>query len=481
MTIEEIAQSLEDRHLLGELLDSDYQTLRFKLLKGLVELGLPMPMASGTVVQAEVVDSRGVPFCCVQAEPFLYGADNQVVELRAPFYMAKYPVTVREFLDFLEDTDYDYPEEEREKMKDSSPSEDCPVTRVSWQDTRQYCRWLRHCTHEYYHLPNEAEWEKAARGADGRIYPWGNEPGPDGRACFATAGQTSCVPINTYPDNVSPCGCMGMVGNVWEWCSDALEEPPDAHMLRGGSYLNDKEQISILARSYGYPSNKQIPYAGFRIMYLPEAMLIEYQRQHRGGLTAKSSQAAATHLSTQMIPGKKDSTTTTTDEGDHAGLTIDLDAAVAADSARSSIFHELDSEIFAMLKEQRKKVAPPKTTSTVVKTVLPPPNERAQQIAAELLGGRGKKKKKKNKKVVQEDPLHTDIADMISQRQQTETYAGIKVASRTDIAIARNREAEHADSALETLLNAPGITAALLVVWLILFLLVSGLMVTRLV
>lgn len=91
-----------------------------------------------------------------------------------------------------------------------------PVVLVSWHDAVAYCRWLAEVTGKPYRLPTEAEWEKAARGPDGRIYPWDN--GWDKQQCNTSeGGKGGTTPVGTYPGGASPYGLLDMAGNVWEW------------------------------------------------------------------------------------------------------------------------------------------------------------------------------------------------------------------------------------------------------------------------
>ncbi|MCP5053837.1 MAG: formylglycine-generating enzyme family protein, partial [bacterium] len=89
----------------------------------------------------------------------------------------------------------------------------------SWEDAKTYCEWLSKKTGVSFKLPTEAQWEKAARGTDGRKYPWGEQEPNKNLANFnQDIGKTS--PVGSYPKGASPYELLDMAGNVWEWCGD---------------------------------------------------------------------------------------------------------------------------------------------------------------------------------------------------------------------------------------------------------------------
>jgi formylglycine-generating enzyme required for sulfatase activity len=133
------------------------------------------------------------------------------------YYLAKSPVTRAQYAAFVRATDYRQPTR-RHNGQPATDKQDHPVIYVCWDDAVAYCQWLSEGTRLVYRLPTEAEWEKAARGTDGRIYPWGNHW--DTTRCNTPEnGINNTTPVAAYPDGASPSGLLDMVGNVWEWCA----------------------------------------------------------------------------------------------------------------------------------------------------------------------------------------------------------------------------------------------------------------------
>jgi len=190
------------------------------------------------------------------------------------YEIGKYPVTNFEYRAFVQDTGHEPP---RHWEGDQYPEElgDHPVVNVSWHDAVTYCEWLSQKTGKPYRLPTEAEWEKAARGTDGRQFPWGDEW--DASRCnTAEGGPGTTTSVGQYsPESDSPYGVADIAGNVWEWCADWVqayldnsfpnEDYGETHrVLRGGSWTTYQRYALCTYRDRFNPHDWLVPW-GFRV------------------------------------------------------------------------------------------------------------------------------------------------------------------------------------------------------------------------
>ena len=237
-------------------------------------------------------------FVEVPAGAFWMGEDEErhKFELGA-FYIARYPVTVEQFRAFAVQSGHEVLPAALEGVANH------PVVRVSWHDALAYCRWLTGRLRELAKsrgaeeaaeafwgriargeltatLPSEAEWEKAARGTDGREFPWEGQADPEQANYYETQiGEPSTV--GCFSGGASPYGCEEMSGNVWEWTRslwgsypydalDGREDPTSSgpRVLRGGAFLNVSTLVRCALRNRDVPEDR-LRVLGFRVVLLP--------------------------------------------------------------------------------------------------------------------------------------------------------------------------------------------------------------------
>jgi formylglycine-generating enzyme required for sulfatase activity len=197
------------------------------------------PAAPSAARQRAEIAATPAGFVYVPGGTFLVGADDPTEDESAgrrrrafvpSFYIGRCEVTQAEWKQF------------RPAYVVPPGRERYPITEVSLEDAAAYCRWAGG------RLPTDAEWEKAARGTDGRRYPWGNafdatrcnlrpargrpkaEPG-----CISALGRKGIKPVDAFPQGASPYGALNMAGNAWEWVSGNYQGNPAQHVIRGGA------------------------------------------------------------------------------------------------------------------------------------------------------------------------------------------------------------------------------------------------------
>jgi len=151
---------------------------------------------------------------------------------------------------------------------------DHPVVQVSQRDAAAFC------AHYGLRLPKETEWEFAARGTDGRRYPWGDQAPTEEQPSLVNSGTVPCcaasdhdghvytAPVGTYPDGASYFGALDMAGNVWEWTADPFPDDPRKVALRGGGWGNNPYCLRVSYR-HGNPPDIGLDMVGFRCAVEP--------------------------------------------------------------------------------------------------------------------------------------------------------------------------------------------------------------------
>ena len=180
-----------------------------------------MPYDTPRQTGREITGRDRAPMALVPEGEFLYGNDKRRLKLKA-FYMDKYEVSTSRYAKFLDFTASEKPTD----WEQTTPVKygDRPVVGVDWTDASGYCKWAGK------RLPTEEEWEKAARGTDGRTYPWGEEAPTRLHANFGRSTGSSyanLVSVDQLVDGKSPYGMYNMAGNVWEWTSSDYLFPPE--------------------------------------------------------------------------------------------------------------------------------------------------------------------------------------------------------------------------------------------------------------
>lgn len=221
----------------------------------------------------------------IMGNPFPGAPPNETPHFRATitrFYMSRFPITNAHFEAF---------DPSHKSKRAPAAGDRHPVVYISSLDAIKFCQWLSMRERKKYRLPTEAEWEYAAKGTDGRRYPWGNFDKRGDLANFADKntsfawsdhqvddGYPESSPVGSFPRGASPFGIEDMAGNVWEWCGDFFEpykstSKIDPHgptngakrVYRGGSWKSRFASLRTTARSANLP-NFSCNDLGFRIV-----------------------------------------------------------------------------------------------------------------------------------------------------------------------------------------------------------------------
>jgi formylglycine-generating enzyme required for sulfatase activity len=228
---------------------------------------MPTPTPAPTPAPEETPEPTAPPVTDIMIEipagPFTMGSDTgepdeapaHEVDLSA-FEIDRFEVTNADFAQFVEATGYQTDAEKAGSSKnwrdDAEGKDNHPVVRVSWNDAVAYCEWLGK------RLPTEAEWEKAARGTEGWMYPWGDEWDPS-KANVKETGLRGTAAVGSFGAGASPYGVEDMAGNVWEWTADWYEPYPDStydseyfgqkfKVVRGGGWFEMADAVCTTNR-----------------------------------------------------------------------------------------------------------------------------------------------------------------------------------------------------------------------------------------
>ena len=272
---------------------------------------------------AHTLTLGGIEFKRIQAGKFIIGSKDDdkeasddekpqhSLEIAYDYWLARFTLTNAQFAQFVEANGYKTSAEQQgsaygytgsrwEEIKGANwrhprgpksgiaEKGDHPVVSVSWLDALAYCQWANTAFQDeiqqlgalVLRLPSEAEWEKAARGAYGNLYPWGNDFDPK-RLNSVDNRIMDTVAVGAYPNGASPYGCEQMAGNVWEWTHSLYEKYPyiakdgrenekkfGDRVLRGGSFLGNRQYVRCAYRNW-YNSDYRDRGLGFRVSLVP--------------------------------------------------------------------------------------------------------------------------------------------------------------------------------------------------------------------
>jgi serine/threonine-protein kinase len=252
-----------------------------------VLLRISADLAALTLAQGLTMEFVRVP-----AGEFLMGSDKSKDSLALDdelpqhrlslpeYWIGKTEVTVAQFAAYVRATGV-----KTSASSDVANKAAHPVVDVTWDDCIAFCGWASKLGGGEVLLPSEAEWEKAARGTDGRIYPWGNQAPDNTRLNFIDSRIGTTTPVGQYgAKGQSQYGCDDMAGNVWEWTRSIYKNYPyaptdgredlssrDTRVLRGGSFLSFSQLVRCACRD-GHDPNYHFVNLNFRVILRPPSL-----------------------------------------------------------------------------------------------------------------------------------------------------------------------------------------------------------------
>jgi len=250
--------------LAPKLLDATAPEMRISeeirgFVHGLLEKAMKdwSPPPEGVEVPDGMVWVPPGPFIMGGEDDFEGGA-TRVARIDHGFFISRTPITNAQFARFVDVTGREPPK----LWEGQAPPEQLhnhPVVYVSWDDAAAYAKWAR------VQLPTEEQWERAARGIDGRVYPWGDEE-PRRDLCNFGKNEGATTPVGNYsPLGDSPYGCVDMAGNVWEWTTGHYERPgEEVRVLRGGAFVVVARLVRCACRYWFGPFDRYDE-IGFRV------------------------------------------------------------------------------------------------------------------------------------------------------------------------------------------------------------------------
>jgi len=240
---------------------------------------------AGSIKKVKINKKLELEFVYIPSGNFLMGADEDDKEAKedekpqrqvflSGYWIGKYPDTFQQYSLFCKETKNPFQVSENFPNQESSP-----IFNINWFEAVEFCKWISQISNEKIQLPSEAQWEKAARGKDGRKYPWGETKTIN----QSLLNNKEYYPVGKYKENQSPYGCYDMVGNVWEWVNDWYDDkyysqknntsnpigPKNgtSKVLKGGSWDYLGKNMRCSYRGKNYP-NVNYYLNGFRCMMI---------------------------------------------------------------------------------------------------------------------------------------------------------------------------------------------------------------------